>query len=170
MTDPESVVLRQLMDRELVKELRAQYCRFLDLQQWDELRGIFTEDAEFDLAGGTHLVGVQSYVELMIEHFSGAGQVIHHCVMPELKFVSEDRCLGIWALFSYVDRGCGSSRRVSRNYSYYMEEYVRRNGSWKIASLKLLRVRADPVGDAASAETSSELLHMMGNDLSGFLR
>jgi hypothetical protein len=138
--DSTDAAIANLVDREEVKELRARYCRFLDLHQWDELRSVFTTDARLELAGGTRYDDRDSFVAAMRANFGDGGQVVHHCQLPELVILDPDRIRGVWALFSDVARE-GTPR--SQSYSYYAEEYRRTPAGWKIAFLRLVRLRTD---------------------------
>ena len=45
-------LLRELLDREAIKETKARYYRFLDAHHWEGLRSVFTDDLTFRI---THL-------------------------------------------------------------------------------------------------------------------
>ena len=135
-------------DREEIMSLRARYCRYLDFGQWPELRSLFCDDAELHLAGGSHYPDPDVFVHTMRSHFPGEEQVVHHCAMPELVRLDKNRARGVWALFSLVDHTPGDpvGAGAQRSWSYYAEDYRRVDERWRIASLRLVRLRTERSG------------------------
>lgn len=152
---PDPSDLQWLQDRFALCELRARYCRHLDFKQWDDLRSLFTDDAELRLAGGTHYPSADDFVDTMRRNFAGDEQVVHHCQMPELVRLGPDRARGVWALFSLLDR---QQSPAMQSYSYYAEEYRRVAGTWKIAFLAMVRLRSDPLGSGDARLVTSDWL------------
>ncbi len=53
-----------LMEIESIKKLKARYCRYLDMKDWDKWRDVFTDDFVGDTteAGGSVIVGVDEFM------------------------------------------------------------------------------------------------------------
>src|SRR4051794_17533109 len=49
----------ELLDIELIKQLKGRYCRTMDTKDWDGMRRVFTDDVEMDTteSGGGLMVG-----------------------------------------------------------------------------------------------------------------
>jgi hypothetical protein len=76
--------------------------------------------------------------------------------MPEIEITGADTARGTWAMFDYVE--FPEARAVSaiglQGYGHYTEEYVREEGVVAIASLRLSRLRIDPLGAGSPVCTS----------------
>jgi hypothetical protein len=70
-------------------------------------------------------------------------RTVHHGHMPEIVFFGDDEARGIWALFDYLEWPADRGGRVYRGYGHYEERYRRDQEGWKIASLRLSRLRED---------------------------
>jgi SnoaL-like domain len=142
--------VEQLLDIEAIKQLKARYFRFLDTKEFDKMADLFTEDAElsFDddtvFFGGTP--GGTATPAMAVERwreFLGPGKTVHHGHMPEIEITGEGTARGIWAMIDYVEFRPGPPRQGIDGYGHYHEEYVKRDGAWKIASMRLTRLRID---------------------------
>ena len=145
------VELRRLHDLERIKQLKAKYCRYLDTKQWDRLRGIFAPDVRFEGLGSAP---TGANLDDFIRGISGRMKTavsIHQCHTPEIEFTGQDSARGVWAMMDFVDWPDGPSPREAPEhrgffgYGHYEEEYRRIDGDWKIALLRLTRLRIDPI-------------------------
>jgi ketosteroid isomerase-like protein len=143
MSDVDPV--QQLLAIEAIKQLKARYFRFVDVEDYESLRGLFVDDAEFEVEGYP-ISGADGLVGRIREHHTNAEvRTVHHGHMPEIEITGEDTARGIWAMFDYVDRiwKDDGRREAFHGYGHYTEEYRKVNGAWKIASMKLTRIRVD---------------------------
>jgi hypothetical protein len=130
--------MQRLVDRAAMEELKARYFRCVDQRRFDELGDLFTADAQLDIAQ-THAEGRQTIVELIRTALDGV-RTVHHGSMPEFRFHDADTATAVWAMFDVVERP-GEPVRVG--FGHYHEEYVRQDGAWRIARLRLERLRLD---------------------------
>ena len=130
--------VQRLVDRAAIEQLKARYFRCVDLRRWDELGDVFTEDADLR-AGEEHAVGREAIVALISTWLDGV-RTVHHGHMPEIEFLDGDRASGVWAMFDLAERP-GQPLRVG--FGHYHEVYVRDRGTWRIAALRLERLRLD---------------------------
>jgi SnoaL-like domain len=71
--------------------------------------------------------------------------------MPEIVLTGPTSARGIWAMEDYVEWPEGSEVKEApeakgfRGYGHYEEEYRNEGGHWRIAFLRLTRLRIDPV-------------------------
>jgi len=140
-----------LLDTEAIRVLKARYFRYLDLQQWEEWRPLFTEDLEFESEfTHTRLSDRDSFVSRFIEARSG-GRSVHHGHMGEIEVTGPDSATGIWAFEDYVEEAPSDGRRPAfRGSGHYRERYVKRDGRWLIAAITLSRLRVDTLDTLSS--------------------
>lgn len=150
-------------DREAIGQLKARYCRYIDTKQWDCLPALFTDDAVFEgLGSAPDGAGVAQFVAGLRGRLATA-LTVHHCHMPELQAIGPDSVRGIWAMMDYLQwpepihlREIGQARGFT-GYGHYEEEYRRVNGIWKIAFLRLTRLRVDPLMPAPPLPDTARL-------------
>ena len=136
-------------DLAAIGALKARYCRFIDLKRWAELEALFTADARFEgLGSAPDGAGPAEFVRGIAARFRDATSV-HHCHMPEVAMTGPDEARGIWAMMDYVQWPPGAVVAEApghlgfRGYGHYEEEYRRTAGGWRIAFLRLTRLRIE---------------------------
>ncbi|MCX7677389.1 MAG: nuclear transport factor 2 family protein [Alteraurantiacibacter sp.] len=124
-------------DRIAICELKAQYCRLLDTKDWEGWSALFTEDFVQDVSGsggGVHhgraaaVAATRAAIEL--------AKTAHQVHSPEIV-IDGDTATGIWALQDRLHWPDGSKLT---GYGHYHERYVRQDGRWRIAELRLTRL------------------------------
>ena len=139
--------VRELLDREAIKELKARYFRLLDAQDWDGFRQCFIEDAEFDVQGREFIVGAEAYVSEAQRVMRGA-RTLHQGHMPELTIDGPTEAHGQWLLADYLEWPADpdtGERQGMKGYWRYDETYRKLDGEWRIATLRLRPLRIDPL-------------------------
>ena len=137
----------RLLAVEEIRRLKARYFRLLDTQQWDDWGDVFTADVVMDIPeAGTVTTGRDDVVRGVSSALAGA-QTVHHGHMPEIELTGPDTARGIWAMEDYVEWPTGEdgARVGMRGYGHYREEYRREDDVWRIARLRLDRLRIDPL-------------------------
>ncbi|HLY36426.1 MAG TPA: nuclear transport factor 2 family protein [Candidatus Binatia bacterium] len=125
--------IRALEDLEAIKRLKYRYFRCLDLKLWDEMAGCFTPDATVDYGGGRYRFdGVDAIIRFLRESLARETGALgyHHGHHPEIDLTSDTTARGIWALDNYLFNA--SRKRGVRIAAYYRDEYVKRDGEWRI--------------------------------------
>jgi hypothetical protein len=128
-----------------ISKVKARYCRMLDTKDWAGFGTLFTEDFVLDVSEGTS-VPVMRGREVALQQVQamvGSARTVHQVHTPEID-VRGDEAHVIWAMQDRVvwdepRRGLASIT----GYGHYHERYVRQNGEWKIAALKLTRLHID---------------------------
>ncbi len=130
--------LQLLVDIEAIKSLKARYFRAMDSKDWDALSNCFTDDlvADFREAPGMLAEGRENYMVQLTEILREAS-TIHHGHMPEIDVIDKDNATGIWAMDDIVKLPGLSIQ----GWGHYHETYRRELGVWKIARIKLTRLR-----------------------------
>jgi hypothetical protein len=164
----DSDAARRCLDLDAIHQLKARYCRFIDTKQWEKLRGLFMPDARFEGLGSAP---TGATVDMFV---NGIGTrlapviSIHHCHMPEIVFTGPDSARGIWAMMDYLEwpEGAGPHEaqgyRGFTGYGHYEEEYMRAADGWRIAFLRLTRLRIDPLATPAPPNPRTLLAHAPG--------
>jgi SnoaL-like protein len=142
-------LLQELLDREAIKELKARYLRMVDDRDWTGFRGLFTDDAWFQLRDQEPIEGADGWVEFVRSVIDGrVARTVHRGHMPEITIDSPTEAHGTWMLVDYIewppDPATGG-RRGMKGYGRYEEDYRKVDGEWKIARWRLEYVRRDPL-------------------------
>ncbi len=133
-------------DIEAIKQLKARYFRCMDTKQWDEMREVFAEDVHVDMeAEGGGIQESRDEFMTMLRNSIEDVITVHHGHMPEIDLTSETTARGVWAMFDYVEFAGEGEPQGLRGYGHYEEEYRKEDGVWRIASLRLTRLRVDPL-------------------------
>jgi hypothetical protein len=139
--------LRRLVAVEEIRELKARYFRLMDTKHWDEWADLFTEDCvawvedQPDVTYTSRDQFVTSTSSILAEAVT-----VHHGHMPEITLEpgDEDQAQGIWAMEDYVQIPTPDGDITLKGYGHYHERYRRgSDGRWRIASLRLERLRVD---------------------------
>jgi hypothetical protein len=149
--DPrERSAAEQLLEIEAIKQLKARYFRYMDTKDWTRFASVFAADAEIDVTDDAGpeagLVSGRDEIAASIERAVGAARTVHHGHMPEIELTGRDTARGVWAMFDYVEWPAGKGRVGLNGYGHYIESYRKIDGAWRIASMKLARLRVDPLG------------------------
>lgn len=148
MSDTERLI-RELVDREQLKELRARYFRFLDLRDLDGFASVFTQDAVLEVPE-VDLVfrGREEISSKVLASVHGAVSA-HHGHTHELTITGPDTATGIWAMQDIVEwpRAASGERVGITGVGHYHDEYVREDGQWRIAKVRLVRIRVQSLSE-----------------------
>lgn len=137
-----------LLDREAIRTVKARYCRFLDTKDWDNFIALFTPDAVMDVredSGDPPLQGraaILKQVRLAVDHARTAHQIHSseidlHGDEAHVITAMQDRV--VWEPGESLVPGAQSIT----GFGHYTETYVRQDGEWRIAYLKLSRLYVD---------------------------
>lgn len=162
---------RRLVDREDIRNCIALYARGVDRGVWEWVEEAYHPDA-FDDHAGAYRGGVQGLLEWLAASFSGVGDSVHHLGQTLIEFASEDTAL-VETHFTSVRLGAEEST-VRQSWGRYIDEFARREGSWRIAHrLVIVDValttpsvsRLESVGSMRGCRNGDDLLHARRRDL-----
>ena len=140
-----SARLEDLLEIEAIRHLKVRYCLGVDGKDWALFRSCFADDARLGggLPGGIdgepRFMGPEDWVAAVAATV-GTTKTLHTVHGSIVEITGQDSARGLW---QYTQRGWG------RTGGYYTEEYVKASGSWKIASMQITPIFANP-GDAAT--------------------
>ncbi|RDI19399.1 SnoaL-like protein [Rhodococcus sp. AG1013] len=131
-------------DIEAIKQLKAGYFRLMDTKDWDGLAAVFTPDAEIDMTetGGGITHSVEDYMPFLRASIENVATV-HHGHTPEITLTSPTTATGTWAMEDRLWWPDGAPVRSLHGYGHYVEEYRKTEAGWKIAAMRLSRLRTD---------------------------
>jgi uncharacterized protein (TIGR02246 family) len=133
--------VRRVDDLEAIKQLKARYFRTMDTKDWAAMREVFTDDVDVDTteSGGTVMSGGDHFIAALQKLLDGV-VTVHHGHMPEIELTSPTTATGIWSMEDMLRWPDGNELH---GFGHYHETYEKVRGEWRIASLKLTRLRTD---------------------------
>ena len=130
---------------EAIKSLKARYCRCVDTQDWPAFRALFADGATLFVPENYDAPSTIEDFMATVESALEGAVTIHHAVMPEIDIVDDDNATGVWAMQDalYFPPGAKGLARASEIHGagHYHEPYVRKEGRWLFASIRLSRLR-----------------------------
>ncbi|MBA3054013.1 MAG: nuclear transport factor 2 family protein [Sphingomonadales bacterium] len=133
-------------DIEAIKQLKGRYFYYLDMKDWGAWGDLFTTDATLDVSGeypdaadpSQYVISGREAIRTFVAQAVEGTVTVHHGHMPLISLAGSDRASGIWAMEDNLFFPDGS--RMT-GYGHYREDYSRADGTWRIARLKLTRLR-----------------------------
>ncbi len=132
-----------------ISAVKARYCRLLDTKDWSGFAALLTEDFELDVSEGTSVPVIRGRDAAVkqIRSSVDSARTAHQVHSPEITLDGTDRAQVIWAMQDRVVWGEEQAARIGRSgltgYGHYHERYVKQDGEWKIAALRLTRLHID---------------------------
>jgi len=150
--------LARLEAIEAIKTVKARYFRAVDTKDAAQLHSVLTADAIADyrgsatdpssginaVPGATEQVNVGR--DVIVEQVMAAVAplvTVHHGSIPEVEITSDTTARAIWPMVDRLRMPAGSPITEMVGYGHYFEEYRREPDGWKIATLRLPRLRVD---------------------------
>src|SRR5690242_12630202 len=128
-------------DIEAIKQLKARYFRTMDTKDWDGMRAVFTDDLVVNTtsSGGGVVTGADEFMKFL-RSMIGDVVTVHHGHMPEIELTSPTSATGVWSMEDMLRWPNGTEMH---GYGHYHETYEKREGTWRIKTTTLTRLRVD---------------------------
>jgi SnoaL-like domain len=138
-------LIERLEAIDAIQQLKARYFRTLDTKDWVGFRDVLTDDVVIDTtedAGGEPSVGADAFIPRLLEAI-GEATTVHHGHMAEIELTSPTTAQGIWAMEDMIRWPPGAPIGSMHGWGHYVETYRKQPDGWRIATLKLTRLRVD---------------------------
>jgi len=141
----------KLLAIEEIRKLKARYFRCMDTKDWAGLQSVFTDDVHADFREGTDppfegavTDGADPYIEMLAPILTPI-VTVHHGHMPEIEITSPTTAKGVWAMEDklWVVGDSVVPYKFLHGYGHYHETYRKEADGWRIASVRLTRLRID---------------------------
>jgi SnoaL-like domain len=122
-------------------QAKSRYCRLMDTKDWTGVADLLTEDLVFDLGGGDDappIVGRDAALNAVQSSIVDA-VTVHQVHSPEFD-IDGDEARVVWAAQERVKWHNGAGLTA---HGHYHERWVRRDGRWQIAELRLTHLLID---------------------------
>ncbi|MEO7247582.1 MAG: nuclear transport factor 2 family protein [Novosphingobium sp.] len=145
---------------EQIRRVKALYFRGVDTEDGDLVRSILAANCTLDYRGcctdpksGIDLMPAMNVVlngrdSWTSGAFAKAGITsVHQGHQAEIEITGEARAKATWAMTDRLYMPPGAPYGVMRGFGYYHETYVYEPDGWKIATLKIERLRVEGTAD-----------------------
>ena len=122
-----------LIDLELIKQLKHKYMRCLDQKRWDEIADCFTEDAVASYSAGKYAFDGRAAILAFFRTAMDRKTFLssHRVHQPEIVLTSTTTATGVWAMEDYV---IDTDRNITiHGAAFYTDAYRKLSGAWRIA-------------------------------------
>lgn len=149
-------------DRAEILRLKARYLRFFDTKQWEQWRALlapqfrfYLDDEPFPVTADPLYDSADAFVgQMSRSHRSSV--TIHQGHMPEIEFSDDRHATGVWAMSDWVDDP--EFGRAFQGFGHYHDEFEKdSDGSWRISSIRLTRLRVNSVEHMPSEGNKASL-------------
>jgi len=132
VTAPHS--LEDLLDLEAIKAVKYAYIRCVDTKGWEEMAGLFTEDAVATYSSGKYSFKGRAAIMEFLSNSLGDHKMLssHRVQQPEVTLHGDGTATAVWALDDTVIML--EAKITLRGSAYYTDEMVKIDGEWKIRS------------------------------------
>lgn len=136
--------LERLIAVDAIGRLKARYFRCMDTKDWAGFAGVFAPDAVMDMQeeAGATIEGNEA-IAAFVSGSVAEVVTVHHGHMAEITVTSPTEATGIWAMEDVLQWPPGSAMVSMHGFGHYHERYVKLDGGWRIAHLRLSRLRRD---------------------------
>jgi hypothetical protein len=130
-----------LVEIELIKQLKARYFRSLDEKRWDDFGQCFCEDATLDTRqDGAPIVHGRAAIQKLVGGAVDPAVTVHHGHMPEIDITGPTSATGVWSMEDYLEFP-GDPPFTLHGRGHYHEQYTKGpDGAWRIQTLRLTRL------------------------------
>jgi hypothetical protein len=153
--------VQQLQDQNDIEKLQRIYGYYLDKGLWDQAADLFAQDGEVELAGRGSFIGkarVLEYLRAIGPEGPVAGRLYDNMQLQPIVHVSADGATAQarWHLFAQIAQ---SGKFHEWGIGVYENEYVKRDGIWRIRRLHFYPTFYTPydAGWAKTVTTYSQL-------------
>jgi hypothetical protein len=137
-----------LVEIELIRQLKARYFHFMDQKRWDEWEQVFCEDVVIDTTqdGPDVLQGRAVFRAYLLPILEGV-KTVHHGHCSQIELTSPTTAEATWSMEDHLWWPPEKGGNYMWGTGFYLEQYRKEaDGQWRIAELKLRRTRVEVNG------------------------
>jgi hypothetical protein len=127
-------MVRELWDREQIRQVKYRNMRHLDLKQWDEMAQTFTEDCTTSWVNGQiALRGRDAIMQFLRSTDFARGDLVvhvHQVAAMEIEFTGPDEARAVSRLYNPMHHREADLRHLL--LAFYHDRFRRQDGQWKI--------------------------------------
>ena len=138
-----------LVEIEKIRQLKARYFHLMDQKRWDEWENVFCEDVVIDTTqeGSPIVEGQRAFREYLEPLLEGV-KTVHHGHTSEIELTGPETATGVWAMEDKLWWPAEKGGMHLFGTGFYFEQYRKGpDGAWRIARLKLRRIRTEVNGE-----------------------
>ncbi len=129
--------LRELLDKQAIRELVWRYCRAVDRRDFALLRTLYHEDAQ-DEHGEMFRGDAAAFLEWIPEVLAGMEVTMHNITNMLIEVDGAQAEGEIYTLVYHRPRG-EAAARASLTGGRYLDQYSRRDGLWKFQHRRIVQ-------------------------------
>ena len=125
--------METLLEIERIRQLKYRYFRAIDRHDWALLESCLAEDCRTALDSGKYSFDGRAEFVGALKGLLDRPTIVtmHQGHHPEIELVAADRAKGVWYLEDWVIDL--AQNWVLHGTAYYQDDYVKRDGEWRIA-------------------------------------
>jgi hypothetical protein len=129
-----------------IAQVKYRYMRALDTQDWELMRGCFSQDARAWYSSGKYITEGRDAIVDLLKTLVPTGSFVgsHIALHPELELSGPDRATGVWRLQDIVhfldNRSSYDNFEIMTGAGYYYDSYIKIEGKWLISSTGYERI------------------------------
>jgi ketosteroid isomerase-like protein len=131
---PDPLPLRQLLDRQEITAVMAEYARWADLNQPERQAATFAADGRVSYHPGEWIAGRAALAGKLRTALAGYAQTSHHVSNIEIDFDGTDTAAAQSAVIAWHRRHDGSEWTL---YGRYVDRWTRTEEGWRLAEREL---------------------------------
>lgn len=148
--------VERLIAIDAIKQAKAKYFRGVDTGDLGLVRGILAEDCELDYTGcctdpvtGRDFLPQMNVVRKGHASWKSGGArtmvSVHAGHTCEIEFIDDVTASVVWSMSDHLYFPAGEPYSEIFGFGYYHETYTRVDGSWKIRTLRIERIKVEGV-------------------------
>ena len=130
--------IRVLEDIEEIKKLMASYCYLIDTSQWDDVVGLFAENARAEYGPLGSYEGEDGIATFFKDVVPNTQSWSAHQVLNSIVTVEGKKAKGTWYLFCPISIRSPEGDRAVWIQGRYDNEFVKMGGRWKFSLLRFV--------------------------------
>jgi uncharacterized protein (TIGR02246 family) len=131
---PDPSLLQQLLDRQEIAAVMAEYARLADLNQPERQAATFAADGRVSYHPGEWSAGRAALTDKLRTALAGYTRTSHHVSNIEIGFTGPDTATAQSAVIAWHRRHDGSEWTL---YGRYVDRWTRTEAGWRLAEREL---------------------------------